>query len=275
MVTATQVPEVVQQKLAAFERIQAEFEECFHFEQDVHGRKRFSSFPVGQTVAYLHALWMCERKDRLLSIYRNIRRYEGQHCLELLQIWQTGKSAEVVTFLTRKLDMFPFAIITTQIEAARTQQGNETLAKRLEHGRSVALNRGMNLLRALEAIFSLDQETLLKEVRPACEQVGHTPTQITAQLAEFESPLFAYRPHQLLAQRNMVVMNQLEIDAASDADASVERSRRAGSYAEPGAPFAHQIIDGYLPLLAPSYNNVQQVRFTDRPEPEQRAPHIV
>lgn len=272
MVTATQVPEVVQQKLAAFERIQAEFEECFHFVQDVHGRKRFSSFPVGQIVAYLHALWMCERKDRLLSIYRNIRRYEGQHCLELLQSWQNGKSAEVVTFLTRKLDMFPFAIITSQIEAVRTQQGNETLARRLEHGRSLALNRGMNLLRALEAIFSLDQEALLKEVRPACEQAGHTPAQLAAQLAEFESPLYAYRPHQLLAQHNMVVMNKLGEDVlAPDSDWTSGRSRRTGLPNGPEAPLASQTIDGYLPLLAPLYNNVQQVRFTDRPEPEQRA----
>jgi len=266
MVTATQVPEVVQQKLAAFERIQAEFEECFHFVQDVHGRKRFSSFPVGQTVAYLHALWMCERKDRLLSIYRNIRRYEGQRGLELLQTWQTGKCAEVVTLLMRKLDMFPFAIITTQIEAARIQQGNETLAQRLEHGRSVALNRGMNLLRALEAIFSLDQETLLKEVRPACKQAGHTPAQIAAQLAEFESPLYAYRPHQLLAQRNMVVMNKLGEDVlAPDTDWTSERSRRADLSNGPEAPLASQTIDGYIPLLAPWHNNVRQVRFTDRP----------
>ena len=115
MITAAQVPEVVQRKLEAFESIQAEFEKCFQFEQDVHGQKRFSSFPVGQVVTYLHALWVCERKDRLLSIYKNIRRYEGQRCLELLRGWQEGQSADVVAFLTRKLDMFPFATITTQI----------------------------------------------------------------------------------------------------------------------------------------------------------------
>lgn len=270
MTTTTQVPELVQQKLEAFESIQAEFERCFQFEQEVHGQKRFSSFPVGQIVMYLHALWMCERKDRLLSIYKNMRRYEGQRCLELLQGWQKGKSAEVIAFLTRKLDMFPFATITAQIEEARTQQGNEMLARRLEHGRSIALNRGMNLLRALEAIFSLSQEALLKEVCPACEQVGHTPAQIKEQLAELEMPLYAYRPHQLLAQRNMVVMNKLEVDGlASSADQPDRRSRRISPSTEPFAPFADQVIDGYLPLLAPLYNNVQQVRFTDRAEPEQ------
>lgn len=266
MVIATQVPELVQQKLEAFEQMQAEFEQCFRFGQEVHGRKRFPSFPIRQIVAYLHALWMCEQKDRLLSIYRNIRRYEGQRGLELLQAWQNGKSAEVVEFLTRKLDMFPFAIITAQIEDARTQQGNETLAQRLEHGRRLALNRAMNLVRAHEAIFSLDQEALLKEVRAASEQVGHTPAQISKQLADLDAPLYAYRPHQLLAQRNMAMMNKLEVDVLNfESDVPGERPRRIGTATGPGAPLADQIIDGYLPLLAPLYNNVRQVRFTDRP----------
>ena len=269
MITAAQVPEVVQRKLEAFESIQAEFEKCFQFEQDVHGQKRFSSFPVGQVVTYLHALWVCERKDRLLSIYKNIRRYEGQRCLELLRGWQEGQSADVVAFLTRKLDMFPFATITTQIEVAHNQHGNEALEQRLENGRRIALNRGMNLLRALEAIFSLSQNDLLSEVRPACEQSGHTPVQIEAQLTEMEAPLYAYRPHQLLAQRNMVVMNKLEMDVlASGDDQFGERFWRVNPSTEPSAPFANHLIDGYFPLLAPLHNNVQQVRFIDRAEPE-------
>lgn len=265
MTTTTRVPELVQRKLEAFERMQAEFERCFSFDQEVHGQKRFPSFPVGKIVYYLHALWLCECKDRLLSIYKNIRRYEGRRCLELLQGWQAGQNAEVVAFLVHKLDMFPFADITAQIEEARNQREDEELARRLEHGRRIVLNRGMNLMRALEAVFALSQDDLLSEIRLACEQYGHTPAQIEAQLAELETPLYAYRPHQLLAQRNMVVMNKLDIDVlAQAADQPGERARPISPAAGPAAPFADQVIDGYLPMLAPLYNNLQQVRFTDR-----------
>ncbi len=53
----------------------------------MHGR-RFPAYPVMETVHYLHALWICECKDRLLSVYKNIERYEGCYCLELLRRWQ-------------------------------------------------------------------------------------------------------------------------------------------------------------------------------------------
>jgi hypothetical protein len=62
-------PTAAKQKLEAFERLQAEFEASFHFVQEVHGQRRFSAFPVMETVHYLHALWVCECKDRLLSVY--------------------------------------------------------------------------------------------------------------------------------------------------------------------------------------------------------------
>jgi hypothetical protein len=78
---------LAKQKLAAFERLQPEFEASFRFVQDVHGQRRFSAFPVIETVHYLHALWVCECKDRLLSIYRNTVRYEGHYCLDLLRRW--------------------------------------------------------------------------------------------------------------------------------------------------------------------------------------------
>jgi hypothetical protein len=269
MTTTMQIPELVEQKLAAFERIQPEFEACFRFMQEVHGQERLASFSVAQVVYYLHALWLCECKDRLLSIYKNIRRYEGRHCLELLRNWQEGHNAEVVAFLTRKLDMLPFTDITAQLEEARGQRGDQTMAHRLEHGRLVLLNRGMNLLHALEALFSLSEDDLLQEVRSACQQYNHTPAQIETQLAELETPLYVYRPHQLLARENMVMMNRLDVDVlAQSADMPGERTWRAASPTEPLAPFAEQVIAGYLELRAPVYNNLQGVRFIDRPEPD-------
>ena len=78
----------------------------------------FTSFPVASTVRYLHALWICECKDRLLSIYKNIERYEGTYCLGLLLRWQEGEMADVVDFLHRKLDMLPFSDLTRQIQDA-------------------------------------------------------------------------------------------------------------------------------------------------------------
>lgn len=269
MATPVQVPELVQQKLAAFARMQAEFEQCFHFQQEVHGQKRFSSFPVERIVSYLHALWLCERKDRLLSVHQHIPRYEGARCLELLRDWQAGQNAPLVAFLIQKLDRSSFADITARIEDIRRQRGDETLARRLEHGRLLLLNRGMNLMHALEAMFSLSEQDLLDEVRPACEQHGHTPAHIEEQLADLRSSLYTYRPHRLLARRNMVEMNKLEADVLiQHADLPGERSRRVQISAQPLAPFADHVIDGYLPLLAPIHNNLRRVRFIDRIEPD-------
>src|SRR5258707_214849 len=93
--TTPVTPELIKQKLAAFERLHGEFEASFRFVQDVHGQQRFTLFPVANSVRYLHALWVCECKDRLLSIYKNIKRYEGSYCLELLRRWQEGDTAGV------------------------------------------------------------------------------------------------------------------------------------------------------------------------------------
>lgn len=269
MATTTPLPDLVVQKLSTFERIRPEFEECFRFTQDVHGQRRLASFPVARVVYYLHSLWLCECKDRLLSIYRNIRRYEGRRCLELLRSWQEGPSAEVVDFLTRKLDALPFADITEQLEEVRERQNEQALARRLEHGRLVLLNRGMNLLHALEAIFSLSEDALLVEVRAACEQYKHTSVQIAAQLAELDTQLYTYRPHQALAQQNMVVMNKLDMDVLTQlADMPEERSWHIVPPTESPVPFAEQVIAGYLQLRAPLYNNRRGVRFIDRVEVE-------
>jgi len=265
--TTPVVPELVKQKLEAFERLQDEFEASLHFVQNMHGQYHFTSFPVADSVRYLHALWVCECKDRLLSIFKNITRYEGSYCLELLRRWQDGDTASVVDFLNRKLDMLPFVDITRQIHEARYQLQNEGVARRLEHGRRVLLNRGKNLMQALDAIFSLPEDKLAAEVQAACAHYGHSTDQIEKQLAERETPLYTYVPHQLLARRNMAVMNKLGVNVLiKPADQPGERSQRVRKPIEPPGPFAEHVLDGYVPLLLPNHNNVLRLRFVDLPE---------
>lgn len=265
---ATQtIQNVVNQKLAAFDQLQDEFESSFRYVQEVHGQKRFDAFPVEYIVRYLHALWVCECKERLLSIYKNIGRYEGRYCLELLRGWQGGESADVVDFLQRKLDMMPFADITRQIQEAQKEGGDYGLEQRLLHGRLTLLNRGINLMRALAAMFALPAEQLMQEVQVACERYGHKPSQIDQLLADMDLPIYAYIPHQSLAERNMVVMNKLGANVMSKAvDQPGNRSWRVLESIEPLHPFAEHVILDYQPLFAPYYNNIRGVRFFDRPE---------
>jgi hypothetical protein len=267
MTTTSQVPGLVQKKLEAFERLQAEFEACFQFVQDVHGQRRFPSFPIATTVRYLHARWVCECKDRLLSIYRNIERYEGAYCLQLLQSWQEGDTASVVEFLERKMYMRSLADLTRQIHQAQYEYKDEAMAKRLIHGRIVLLHREMNILQALEAIFALPEEALLEEVRAACREYGHLPDQIAKQLEEMSSPIYSYVPHQALAQRNMVVMNALGVNVtANPADLPGNRSSRVLEPTVPPGPYAQQVIRGYQELTTPLHNNIKADRFVDPPQ---------
>src|SRR5215813_11838185 len=122
MVTTQTTQDLVNQKLEAFERLLTEFEMSFQYVQDMHGQRRFPSLSVADSVHYLHALWICECKDRLLSIYKNITRYEGRYCLELLRRWQEGATADIIEFLHAKLDGFPFVELTHQIMDAKTAQ---------------------------------------------------------------------------------------------------------------------------------------------------------
>jgi len=268
MATNMTAQELVKQKLAAFEQLQPAFEECFPFVQQVHGQQRFSTFPVASSVRYLHALWICECKDRLLSIYKNIERYEGSYCLQLLLLWQEGETAGVVDFLQRKLDMMPFADLTRQIQEANQHHKGDGLADRLMHGRNILLNRGMNLIMALDAIFVLSEEQLIDEVRAACAQYDHRPEQIERQIAELHTDLYAYAPSQLLAQRNMELMNKMGVHVMSKpSDQPGNRSWHVLEPSVPPGPFAEQVIDGYLELTAPQHNNpARYVRFVDRPE---------
>ncbi len=123
-----------------------------------------------------------------------------------------GNTSEVVAFLQHKLDMLPFAELTHQIHEARQLGGDYGLSRRLVHGRAILLNRGMNLMQALDAIFALTEEELLKEVQAACIHYGHTPSQIEQQLAEMKTPLYSYLRHPVLAQRNMAVMNKMGVN---------------------------------------------------------------
>jgi hypothetical protein len=261
------VPELIKQKLKAFKQLQSEFEASFRFAQDVQGQKRFPAFPVDHTVRYLHALWICECKDRLLSIYKNIQRYEGHYCLELLRGWQEGDTAGVVTFLHGKLDMLPLPDITRQLQEVRLRQSRDGLLERLEHGRKIMLNRGFNLFHALDAIFALPDNELIAQVQAACTQYEHAPAQIEQQLAEMETPLYSYMPHQLLARQNMIVMNKLGIDVMNKpADQPGQRSWRVLKPTEPLSPFAEHVILGYQELTSPLHNNIRGDRFVDRPE---------
>jgi len=267
MATIMAVQELVKQKLAAFVELQPTFEECFQFVQQMHGQQRFPTFPVASTVRYLHALWICECKDRLLSIYKNIERYEGIYCLQLLLRWQEGETADVVEFLQRKLDTMPFADLTRQIHEAKSHHKGDGLARRLIYGRSVLLNRGMNLMQALDAIFALPEEQLIDEVRAACAQYDHRPEQIERQVAELHTDLYAYMPSQLLARRNIELMNRMGMHVMSKpSDQPGSRSWRVLEPSVPRGPFAEQVIDGYIELTAPYHNNLQGVRFVDRPE---------
>ena len=268
MATNLAVQELVKQKVAAFEQLQPTFEQCFPFVQQVHGQQRFPAFPVASTVRYLHSLWICECKDRLLSIYKNIERYEGTYCLQLLLNWQEGNTADVVDFLQRKLDMMPFAELTRQIHDAESRHIGDGLAQRLIDGRNVLLNRGINLMRALDAIFAIPEEQLVGEVRAACAQYDHRPEQIELQLAELRTDLYAYMPSQLLAQRNIELMNKMGVHIMSKPSAQPgNRSWRVLEPSIPPGPFAEHVIDGYVELTAPEHNNpAGYVRFVDLTE---------
>jgi hypothetical protein len=205
-------------------------------------------------------------------VYRNILRYEGTFCLNLLRAWQMGATAEVIAFLQRKLESMPFADLTDQLQRARAAySADDGRAQRLAHGLQVLLNRGMNLLCAFEAIFTLSEQDLAREVQEACMQYGHHPEQIALQLAEMDTPLYAYVPHQLLGQRNMLVMNTLGMAVMTlPTDLPGERSWKVLAPTQAGS-FADHAVASYTELLSPWYNNLKRHRFVDRPEQERVA----
>jgi len=271
ILTAEENRYLIEQKLAVFDAMQPEFEASFRFVEAMHGQRRFESFKVADAVYYLHARWVCECKGRLLSVAKTSKEYEGRLCLELLQQWQEGDTASVVEFLSHKLDMLPLADITRQLHEAYQQGQDDGLAERLVHGRLTMLNRGVNLMLLLDALFAFSAEELLQAVRLACVEYGHTPEQITQQLQEMDSPLYSYVPHQLLAQRNMLMMNVVGIEVAvKPADLPGKRSWRVLPPTETiDQPYADHVVEGYQELVSPTHNNLKDDRFVDRVEPDE------
>ena len=267
MTSTFAIPSIVQEKLETFELLRPEFEQCFHFVQDVHGQRRLATFSVTDVVYYLHARWVCECKSLLLSVSRTIKEDEGRLCLQLLNDWQQGDTTSVVDYLHNRLDMLPVAQITRQIHDAQHLHQDDGLAQRLVHGRQVMLNRGFNLMLALDALFALPEQELFHAVDAACAQFGHRPEQIAQQFKQIDEPLYAYVPHQVLAQGNMVVMNKLGLHVEAQwADQPGHRSWRVQEPTVPSGPYAQQIIDNYQELTTPLHNNLKGDRFIDRPE---------
>ncbi len=271
MASTLAAEKLAKQKLKAVDLLQSEFETSFLFVQQVHGQRRFSTFPVLEIVHYFNALWICECKDRLLSIYKNIERYEGSQCLNLLWHWQQSDTPDIIDFLHAKLDGFPFVQLTQQIlEAQNSHPVDDATVRRLLHGRQTLLNRSMNLMQALEAIFTLSDQDLIYEVRDACAIYGHSPTQIEQQLATMDVPLYSYVPSRILAQRNILVMNKLGINVMTlPTDRPGERTWKVEAPTEPMPSFAMQAIDRYLELTSPTHNNPKRNLFVDHPEIDQ------
>ena len=263
--------QLIEQKLAAFDAMQTEFEACFRFLQTVHGQRRLAAFVAADAVYYLHARWICECKSHLLSVAKAAKEYEGRLCLELLLKWQEGDTADVVRFFNRKLDMLPLGDITQQLHEAYRQPSNDGMVERLIHGRLTMLNRGIHLMLLLDALFSLPDDDLIRAVQNACARYGHTPAQIAQQLQEMDAPLFAYVPHQLLAQRNMLVMNMVGTEALVKPDDLPEgRSWRVvkPTAEQDNPPYAEHVVEGYQELVSPTHNNIKQDRFVDHIEPD-------
>ncbi|GER86169.1 hypothetical protein KDW_03310 [Dictyobacter vulcani] len=261
MTTGIERPELVEQKLTAFEQLQPEFERSFLFIEAIHGQERLEHLTVDDVVQYLHALWVGECKTSLLSIARSVKEYDGLQCLQLLQDWQEhGDLAGVVSFLYRKLNLLPIADITRQIQEAQQAGTSEKQLQRLLHGRQVLLNRGMNFLQMLDALSSLTPDELSRQVQSACQRYGHQPEQIQQQRAAMQSPLYTFVPHQILAERNMLVMNNLiRRIMVLPTDQPSKPVDHVSGRVEPAAPFAESLISPYMDMTSRAYNNIGQV----------------
>jgi hypothetical protein len=249
------VPCIIADKQIAFERLSRDFQASFAYVQNVQGQRWFPSFSVESTVHYLHALWICECKDLLLSVPRTTSRYDGRRALELLRSWQEGETADVVAFLEYKLILASFADITNRMQAA-VRSGDRMWLRRLAHGRLVLLNRAWNRERALGDIFALAPEMLSQQVSAACAHYGHTVQQIEAQLTCLQTPLYASVRHPALAKQNMVLMNALGVRVANNsADRPGLRTARVQAPTLPHQPYAEQVVGGVTTLVSRWSNN--------------------
>lgn len=256
---ATGVDELTARKLAAFDRLESEFAACFALVQDLHGERRFSAVEPDLVVRYLHALWVCECKDWLLSVPKTIPRYDGGASLQALLAWQRGDELTVITFLERKLDGLSFISITRHLQEAR-DTGDGALADRLTHGRKILLNRAYNLDAALDSLFTLPAAETARQVREAAAQRGHTPENIERQLADFKSPLYSYAPNPALARRNMQVMNRLGVLITdTEPDRPGERTAKVEAPDLPFNPYAQEAIPGEHTLSSMADNNPKRL----------------
>lgn len=254
-------------KLTEFARIEDEFIASFIFVQEVHGQRRFDTFPLEHVVRYLHALYICELKDRLLSVINTIDRYEGERCLRLLRGWQQGETADVIAFIHRKLDNLPFGEVSRQIEQA-AGAGDAQTASRLTSGRVVLLNRNFNLSHALHAIITPEPEQLRAEVVALCAQLDHTPTALDQQIASLGTGLYAYAPSAALARRNMLLMNRLGVQVVDGGGArpATPSAQDPGGHAEsaataprPAPPYAEEVIPGEMTLVSLNWIGVSKL----------------
>jgi hypothetical protein len=249
------VPCIIADKQIAIERLSRDFQASFAYVQNVQGQRWFPSFSVASTVHYLHALWICECKDLLLSVPRITSRYDGRRALELLRSWQEGETADVVAFLEHRLVLASFADITNRMQAA-VRSGDKMWLRRLAHGRLVLSNRAWNRERALADIFALSPEMLSHQVSAACAHYGHTVQQIEAQLTYLQTPLYASVRHPALAKHNMVLMNALGVRVANNsADRPGLRTSRVQAPTLLHQPYAEQVVGGVTTLVSRWSNN--------------------
>ena len=249
------VPCIIADKQIAFEHLSKDFQASFAYIQNVQGQRWFPSFSVASTVHYLHALWICECKDLLLSVPQTTSRYDGRRALEVLRSWQEGETADVVAFLEYKLVLASFADITNRMQAA-VRSGDKMWLRRLAHGRLVLSNRAWNRERALADIFALAPEMLSHQVRAACAHYGHTVQQIEAQLAYLQTPLYASVRHPGLARHNMVLMNALGVRVANNsADRPGLRTSRVQAPTLSHQPYAEQVIGSVTTMVSRRSNN--------------------
>jgi hypothetical protein len=247
-------PPLIREKLAAFEQLEPAFRESFRYVEQMHGEARFPTVPVAAIVRYLHALFICHRKDGLLSVPTTTARYDHRLALDLLDGWQRGQTLAVVEFLEAKLDMQPFLPVARELEAAEVT-GDADGARRLRHGLQVLLNRAHNLYAALDAIFGLPREGLLDEVRGACAQFGHTPDEIRTEREWLATPPYSYVPHAELSRRNMLVMNRLGVAITSElADRPGGRTARVLPGKPPLPAYAENPLPHETEFTPPPYS---------------------
>ncbi len=239
-------PHLIEQKLAAFDALLPEYIASFQFIQALQGQQRLDDFTIDTTVHYLHARWVLECKDRLLGTSGTRSAHEGQHCLVMLARWQTGDAADIIEYLQHHLDTESLGLLSRQIQQVTRSSGDHSAMLPLEQGRRVMLNRNLHFLRLIDTIVATPAELMVQRVLEASERYGHAPAAIAHQLAAFETPLYGPARHFTLAQRNMLLMNEVGTTMiVRPVDRSGHRTWQVTLPTEPPGPFAQAVIPAY------------------------------